>query len=374
MDNQSFIPSHIGSNTSQGKDFSIYTSNTSFEVLSKYDQALRKGSSVLDKENNVTTVNTVNNIANKIANSIIICSPQVEDPNYQTYTKTVTVKYINRDNIDGLSGDDLILNTTYKDDKDVSGLLAYKDSGQFDLVVTDDNGVPACITPPFNDIDTTYFEVLSSVYIPDRIRNYVNTYPLTLSEKFRNTIGDASKYIEKIPISYTPIVPDNTNPTYLIIGPTNDQNINKKEYYAYTLTDEKDGYFSYITPSGNKLKYYPSDISKNDPQGYKFVKVSFTYLLDKYIEFENWKNTEFDTNVPSLDNKEFDSKSINYKLAYLLNAVNDLNNRPYMYSLNNKINPNDNTRRYVWFGDTEEYKQVKNIDLAKDTAFIINKK
>ena len=159
MDNQSFIPSHIGSNTSQGKDFSIYTSNTSFEVLSRYDQALRKGSSVLDNENNVTTVNTVNNIANKIANSIIICSPQVEDPNYQTYTKTVTVKYINRDNIDGLSDDDLILNTTYKDDKDVSGLLAYKDSGQFDLVVTDDNGVPACITPPFNDIDTTYFEV-----------------------------------------------------------------------------------------------------------------------------------------------------------------------------------------------------------------------
>ena len=97
-------------------------------------------------------------------------------------------------------------------------------------------------------------------------------------------------------------------------------------------------------------------------------------LLDKYIEFENWKNTEFDANAPSLDNKEFDSKSISYKLAYLLNAVNDLNNRPYMYSLNNKINPNDNTRRYVWFGDTEEYKQVKNTDLAKDTAFIINKK
>lgn len=371
MDNTTSVSSHIGSNISQGKDFNIYSSNTSFEVLSKYDKAIRKVSA--DKEDHSTS-----KISDKIANSIIICAPQIEDPNYLTYTKVVTTKYIDNDGNGKYSYGDSIISQIESDKKDIYDGIRYKDNGQFDLVVTDNNGVPVCITPPFNDIDTSYFTTSSSAKADiNRLRKYADaTFSLTLSDDFRKTIGNANEYIANIPISYTPIVPDRTNSTYLIIKKGSDENLNQKNYYVGKLekdTDENGDYLSYtIDGQIEPIKYYPKNKDAST-KGYSFIKVSFSYLLDQFIEFNEWKEMQFNKDVPPLDNSNLTNKSVAYKLAYLLNAVNDLNNRPYMYSLNNKMMPNDETRRYVWFGNKDDYKNAKKYEDAENTAFIINK-
>lgn len=388
-----YISSHVGSLTSQGKDFNIFSTNASFELFSKLDKALRNGVSQTVGEN-TNSSSTENAMSEKVANSLIVCAPQIKDTS-KTITYIQTLSYQDNSN-DGYTDDDYVLETN--SEVYVNGVLngslddnttnSYKDSGQFDLVVTDSYGVPSVITPPFNDIDTSYFNVLPYSELPEtRYRKYSSTYALTLSENFQNTIGSASEYIKNVPYSYTSIVPDNDlNKTfYLMIKNTTGENKNQRQYYVGNFDHNNNGKLAYeiTTSDGKKNGSYifidgTTSLNPNDTT-YTIVEATFSYVLDKCVDLLKWRENQFnkvESNVPKLNNEEFENKSITYKLAYLLNAVNDLNNRPYEYSLNKVINKNKNS--YIWTGTKSEYdNNIKNnsryTDYIPNTSFIIQK-
>lgn len=366
---KNYISSHVGTLTSQGKDFSIFSTNASFEVLSKVDNALRSGSSQVVGD--TTNVATTNGMGTKIANSLIVCAPQVKDTT-TTLTYMQTLSYVDVDNDNQYSSYDYkLLESSYTYVSSESS-LKYKDNGQFDLVVTDAYGVPACLTPPFNDIDTSYFTVKSSIEVPSRKRDYITSYVMTLSDAFRENIGAANDYIAKVPYSYTAIVPDvdDKKTFYLIVPKSSKNNQNKREYYVGNFNSSYSGRLAYIGP-GEKRIY------KDDTSNYTIVEATFSYVLDMCVELMQWKEDNFNPKeeVPKIDNTYISGKSLSYQLAYLLNCVNDLNNRPYEYSLNKIIDPSNNS--YIWTGNKTDYsgimKDSRYEKYVADTTFILQK-
>ena len=94
MDNN-LVSSHIGNLAQTGKDFNVIVTNAPFKLLSSLDKIYRTGSS--DTGGNGTTTATNNGMGTKIANSFMICAPQIPD-DYTTYKYVADVAYIDRDN------------------------------------------------------------------------------------------------------------------------------------------------------------------------------------------------------------------------------------------------------------------------------------
>ena len=352
-----YTSSHIGNLAQSGKDFNILASNVPYKMLSNYDTAVRKAS------NDSSTSNY--DISGKISNSIIICAPQERD-NTTVYTQWTKFTYEDNDNNGTFSNDDLMINTYSYATVENKVKDLYKDTGDFDLVVTDDDGVPVCLTPPFNDIDTDYFTVRKN--IEHRNRGYCNSNALTMSESFRDTLGNTAKTLDNLIFTYTPIVPNQDKTIYLIstykVGNPN----NKNYYVGYAGTNGN------ITISNKDNKwtysYHPNanDTITNDERT-TFTRVSFSYLLDWNIALQQWKDKEFN------DNDKIDSKwdrigsSTNKKISYLLDQVTKLTNYKYMFQLNGS------STSYVWTGSKSQYDNMGSNQRNRNNAtFIINDK
>ena len=141
MDNN-LVSSHIGNLAQTGKDFNVIVTNAPFKLLSSLDKIYRTGSS--NTGGNGTTTATNNGMGTKIANSFMICAPQIPD-DYTTYNYVANVAYIDRDNNGQYTyGDTQLYNDAYT--YVYTSYNAYKDTGEFDLVATDAYGIPVVLT------------------------------------------------------------------------------------------------------------------------------------------------------------------------------------------------------------------------------------
>lgn len=353
-----YTSSHIGTLTQSGKDFGILASNVPFKMLYKYDAAVRKNSNSIGSSSY--------DISGKIANSIIICAPQEKD-NTTLYTQWTKFSYYDNDSDGKFS--DLDSGSTYSYTTiDSKPDETYKDNGEFDLVVTDSDGVPVCVTPPFNDIDTEYFAVEKN--LDSRYRDYTTGQVLTLSERFGNNLSNVNKTLDELIYTYTPIVPSKEKTIYLIttykVG-----NPNNKDYYiGYT----GNGGNILISQSNGKWTYSYSpdeDTTIVNDATTSFTKVSFTYLLDWNIELQKWRDKEFPQGDKIDDKWDKDpyGNSINSKISYLLDKVNQLWNAKYMYRLENS------STSYIWTGTKSDYDNKLGSDKnRKDVTFILNEK
>ena len=369
MDNN-LITSHIGNLAQTGKDFNVIVTNAPFKLLSSLDKVYRTGSS--DKGGNGTTTATNNGMGTKIANSFVICAPQIPDE-YTVYNYVGDIAYIDVDN-NGYynSGDIQLYNNSHTN---VISSSTYKDTGEFDLVVTDAYGIPVVLTPPFNDIDTTYFSI--SVDSQSRSRDYCHSRALTLSDKFGKQFSEVGEYIGYIPYSYTPIVKDYDKTTYFIRASkkvtTGDPNPRPLYFVGKMDKVSPEGKLSYIAKIDNVNKFLDPTIAYDDEYNYEYVPVSFEYLLDEVNEIKKWKSTEFpeDNDEWNEDESIDGSTSIQKKLSYLMKTVNKLNNLPYVL---NRTGSTSKDISYLWSGNMTEYEGITKSDKDdKDdrTTFII---
>lgn len=370
MDNN-LITSHIGNLAQTGKDFNVIVTNAPFKLLSSLDKVYRTGSS--DTGGNGTTTATNNGMGTKIANSFVICAPQTPDDK-PVYNYVADIAYIDV-NKDGKynSGDIQLYNNSHTDIHTSPNV--YKDTGEFDLVATDAYGIPVVLTPPFNDIDTTYFSI--SVDSQSRSRDYCHSRALTLSDKFGKQFSEVGEYIGYIPYSYTPIVKDYDKTTYFIRASkkvtTGDPNPRPLYFVGKMDKVSPEGKLSYKAQIDNVNKFLDPTITYDDEYNYEYVPVSFEYLLDEVNEIKKWKSTEFPEDSGEWDeNESIDgSASIQKKLSYLMKTVNKLNNLPYVL---NRTGSTSKDISYLWSGNMTEYEGITKDDKDdKDdrTTFII---
>lgn len=365
MDNN-LVSSHIGNLAQTGKDFNVIVTNAPFKLLSSLDKLYRTGSS--NDGGNGTTTATNNGMGTKIANSFMICAPQIPD-DYTTYNYVANVAYIDRDNNAQYTyGDTQLYNDAYT--YVYTSYNAYKDTGEFDLVATDAYGIPVALTPPFNDIDKEYFDVRSD--IPSRYRDYCHSRSLTLSENFSKQFGGIGEYIGYIGYSYTPIVIDYDKTTYFIRASQKIGQANPRPLYFVGKMDEVSpkGVLSYKAKIGHVNKYLDPSITYDDEYNYEYIPVSFEYLLNEVDKIKDWKSTEFpkDKWVWKEGESVIESDTIQKKLAYLLATVNKLNNLPYVL---NRTGSTSEDISYLWSGSMSDYKRIPNSDKDNKTTFII---
>lgn len=365
MDNN-LVSSHIGNLAQTGKDFNVIVTNAPFKLLSSLDKIYRTGSS--DTGGNGTTTATNNGMGTKIANSFMICAPQIPDE-YTTYNYVANIAYIDRDNNGQYTyGDTQLYNNAYTYVYTSSN--AYKDTGEFDLVATDAYGIPVALTPPFNDIDKNYFDISSD--IPSRYRDYCHSRSLTLSKNFSTQFSDLGKYVETIGYTYTPIVIDYDKTTYFIRASKKVSDPNPRPLYFVGKMDKVSpkGVLSYKAQIGNVNKYLDPSITHDDEYNYEYIPVSFEYLLDEVDKLKDWKSTEFPNTsyVWNEGEKLEDSASILKKLSYLLKTVSKLNNLPYVL---NRTGSTSKDISYLWSGNMTKYENIAKSDKDNKTTFII---
>lgn len=365
MDNN-LVSSHIGNLAQTGKDFNVIVTNAPFKLLSSLDKIYRTGSS--DTGGNGTTTATNNGMGTKIANSFMICAPQIPDE-YTTYNYVANVAYIDRDNNGQYTyGDTQLYNNAYTYVYTSSN--AYKDTGEFDLVATDAYGIPVALTPPFNDIDKNYFDISSD--IPSRYRDYCHSRSLTLSKNFSTQFSDLGKYIETTGYTYTPIVIDYDKTTYFIRASKKVSGPNPRPLYFVGKMDKVSpkGVLSYKAQIGNVNKYLDPSITHDDEYNYEYIPVSFEYLLDEVDKLRDWKSTEFpeDNSEWNEDESIDGSATIQKKLSYLLKTVSKLNNLPYVL---NRTGSTSKDISYLWSGNMTEYENMAKSDKDDKTTFII---
>ena len=367
MDNN-LITSHIGNLAQTGKDFNVIVTNAPFKLLSSLDKVYRTGSS--DTGGNGTTTASNNGMGTKIANSFVICAPQTPDDK-PVYNYVADIAYIDVDN-NGYynSGDIQLYNNSHTNV--VISSYTYKDTGEFDLVVTDAYGIPVVLTPPFNDIDTTYFSI--SVDSQSRSRDYCHSRALTLSDKFGKQFSEVGEYIGYIPYSYTPIVKDYDKTTYFIRASkkvvTGDPNPRPLYFVGKMDKVSPEGKLSYKAQIDNVNKFLDPTITYDDEYNYEYVPVSFEYLLDEVNEIKKWKSTEFpkDNGEWNEDETIDGSATIQKKLSYLMQTVNKLNNLPYVL---NRTGSTSKDISYLWSGNMTEYEGITKSDKDDRTTFII---
>lgn len=366
MDNN-LVSSHIGNLAQTGKDFNVIVTNAPFKLLSSLDKIYRTGSS--NTGGNGTTTATNNGMGTKIANSFMICAPQIPD-DYTTYNYIANVAYIDRDNNGQYTyGDTQLYNDAYT--YVYTSYNAYKDTGEFDLVATDAYGIPVVLTPPFNDIDKNYFDISSD--IPSRYRDYCHSRSLTLSKNFSTQFGDLGKYVETIAYSYTPIVTDIDKTLYFIRASQikNDIPNSHPLYFVGKMdTTNSNGELSYRANINGTYTYLTTKIKSDGKYNYEYIPVSFEYLLDEVDKLKDWKSTEFPNTSYDWNEGEKleDSASILKKLSYLMKTVSKLNNLPYVL---NRTGSTSKDISYLWSGNMSDYEGITKSDKDNKTTFII---
>lgn len=362
MSNTQYIPRTVGNLEASGKEFKILASNVSFEVLAKYDNYIRGGGSS-SADNSSTSLASSSGIGRNIANAFIICAPQ-------TKATTITYTYNNTYSwLEGLNGDGIYnKDTEYVVDGSIDGALSYtskqstEDYGKYDLVVTDGNGIPAVVTPPFNDIDTRYFSISvgnDSGVDPSR-KDYCKTTSLTLSYNIQNSVGNSDKFISEADDNYTRLTDDKS----LRLIQVKSSSGTGTRYYVCSYSevkDLKDGHYSYTYLNGNDVAYiWPGDST--------ITRADYAYVLNTMIKLSYWKETNFKEYNRTEDpyyNTYFQDWTLDQKISYLLKYVSYTNNA-YFVMRHDKSTP-----AYLWSGSSDIYNSA---NMDKDTTYIIRGK
>lgn len=354
---ENYIPRTVGNLEASGKEFKILASNVSFELLAKYDKYIRESGSSVD--NSGTSLASSGGIGKNIANSVIVCAPQTKATSI-TYTYSATYSWI--DNGDGIyTNGETIVNgstqgtTTYTSSKNT------EDYGKYDLVVTDQNGIPAVITPPFNDIDTKCFTTYVGLSNPDVVpsrKDYCKTTTLTLSDSLRNSVGNADQFISYSPYNFTYITDEGMR---LIQVNSGGLGTSTRYYVCKDLGEpNEEGFYSYTYYDSNNEKKH---ISKEDS---KVTRADYAYVLNEMISLREWKEKNFTQDSQGDAGKPWDGWTVNQKVTYLLEHMNDL------LSLNFVLRHDTTTPSYLWSGKKNEYNKVsQDKSTRENTTFII---
>jgi len=343
----------------QGQEFGVMISDASFDELSRFNEWAST------YENGGTTYN---GLGTNIKNSFIVCAPQ-STSTYNIVTTTTTSQFIDTNDNDVYEeGTDVNIGSTTTS---YSSLIEYIDNGKYDLLVTDHLGNLIRLTPPFTDIDTNFFDLkdpdLSLDYSDNKDGSHTlyNTRALTFNSSYVNLLNNSSKVIERMNVTYTPILD-----TIKEYGDDDVNPISSKVTIAYSyvtstsITGAKNlywGTFSYDYTDKDKTTL------DNDGLHYDYAKdkdlsnivntknsyftpyvVSWQSLLSSYIALEE--------RVQELE-RQTDPKNPNSMAYNLQKQINELNSRKYMYRAY------DNVPTYIWSGTISEYNSF--IDYAK---------
>lgn len=360
------------SNGNAGQNFNIYVSNVPFETISELDSKYRNTtSSYVNSQNNVNN----NGLGTNIANSIIICASDIEDKS-STYRILTYTDFKDLNNNGKYDQDaDSTLETYVAPIEKINAAYGYRDTGNYDIAVTDTYGHPIVLTPPFNDINKKYFSTqiadgsLSYKGISFRGLNYP-TYMLTLSDTFAKQFDNVGKVVEEMDITYTPIIKH----TYSYI--INDEgqkvidNTNTWKLGYYTRNGNNERVWVVYDPlNGNTL---PKDLQAN--KGWnepKTVVPEFTHSLrfcDAIGEIADLR-------------AKFDPTNKNAEITYLKSQVKDLQEKVenllklnFILSKNYKVGDHsDAPYSYIWTGSNEDYGNVADADKSNpNITFLIN--
>lgn len=363
------------SNGNAGQNFNIYVSNVPFETISYLDSNYRNTtSSYVNGQNNVNN----NGLGINIANSIIICASDVIDKS-STYRILTYTDFKDNNNNGKYDRDvDNTLETYVGPIERINVAYGYRDTGNYDIAITDTYGHPIVLTPPFNDINKKYFSTqiadgsLSYKGISYRGLNYP-TSMLTLSYDFAKQFDSVGKVVEDMDLTYTPII---------------------KNTYSYTLNDagkkvinnNKTWKLGYYTRNGNSRVWVvydpenaentlPKDLQANknwnEPQT---VEPEFTHSLrfcDAIGEIADLQLKLDENNSDSLIHKLQD------RVKTLEAKVDNLLKLNFILSRNYKVEDHpDAPYSYIWTGTNTEYDNnvIESDKSNPNITFLINQK
>lgn len=315
-----------------GQDFNIIISNASFEQLKKFKDWAS------ESDNGGATNN---GLGTNIKNSFIICSPQQDDDEVIISTDVQKINYRESGNAIGYQeGDDeLIDSTTISTSKMV---INKSDTGDTDLIVTDHLGNFIRLTPPFTDIDTTYFSVKKGIITNESIIPNNTMYgcrALTFNDTFSKIFNNISNTILELSYTYIPLLNyrnnKNTdgsiddNSSYSTVAYWYKNNVGNKVWTAVSYNQNKEGrdkdFIDFIET------YSTSNVTEEST--YHAYGVSFIDLLNSYYTLLDEHN----------------------KVAYNLNLM--ANKIQYIENLFNTVvfKVDTNMPSYIWTGSTTEY-------------------
>lgn len=355
---------YVGTCESTGQNISTFVSNASFEQLARLDYNIRK-----ENTTNTEALLVEYGLGSNIANSLIVSAPTKTEDRAQDRTSTKTIRYYDLDNSSSYNDGDYVINEKSTDEltnSDASSTIT-RDIGWYDLSITDSTGRIACITPPFNDFDTRYFDsVFSNTYLEGNettygeVGSYRNVKPysdagigitrmLTLNSSTSNSIDNMNTFIENAGNTYLSILTEhekdialnNTEENQIYVG---------KCYYgsptAYMWT-------SWIGGSEKRpdiIKSPTNEGKKETIRGWvdnTIFTSSFSTILDKYCYLKN----EVD-NI--LSGKFPDNSKLNQIITDLTDRINQLEKHRYVFRLD------DNTATYLWSGSYTNYNGLNN--------------
>ena len=359
------------SNGNAGQNFNIYVSNVPFETISELDSKYRNiTSSYVNSQNNVNN----NGLGTNIANSIIICASDIEDKS-STYRILTYTDFKDQNNNGKYDQDvDSTLETYVAPIEKINAAYGYRDTGNYDIAVTDTYGHPIVLTPPFNDVNKKYFSTqiadgsLSYKGISYRGLNYP-TSMLTLSDTFTKQFDNVGKVVEEMDITYTPII---------------------KHTYSYIINDEgqkvidnsKTWKLGYYTRSGDNAKVWVVyDLGNETNTLPKDLQANKGWNEPKTVEPEFTHSLRFCDAIGEIADLQakFDPTNDNAEITYLKNQVKDLQEKVenllklnFILSKNYK-GDNDNPYSYIWTGSNDEYGKVADADKKNpNITFLIN--
>ena len=359
------------SNGNAGQNFNIYVSNVPFETISELDSNYRNTtSSYVNGQNNVNN----NGLGTNIANSIIICASDVEDKS-STYRILTYTDFKDQNNNGKYDRDvDNTLETYAAPIERINVAYGYRDTGNYDIAVTDTYGHPIVLTPPFNDINKKYFSTqiadgsLSYKGISYRGLNYP-TSMLTLSYNFAKQFDSVGKVIDDMDLTYTPIVKHTYSYTLDDAGQKVINNSYTWKLGYYTQNSNSRVWFVYDPQNSNTR---PKDIQANKgwnvPQP---VEPEFTHSLrfcDAIGEIADLQAKLDESNTDSLIRKLQDKVKI---LEGQVQTLLDLN-----FVLSKNYNAKDHSNApytYIWTGTNDDYKKLDDKDKTNPiVTFLIN--
>lgn len=361
------------SNGNAGQNFNIYVSNAPFETISELDSNYRNTtSSYVNSQNNVNN----NGLGTNIANSIIICATDVEDKS-STYRMLTYTDFKDLNNNGKYDRDiDNTLENYAAPLKRINVAYGYRDTGNYDIAITDTYGHPIVLTPPFNDINKKYFSTqiadgsLSYKGISFRGLNYP-TYMLTLSDAFSKQFDNVGKVVEDMDLTYTPII---------------------KHTYSYTLDDSgqkvintsRTWQLGYYTRNGDNAKiwvvYDPENTENTLP---KDLQANKGWNQPQTVEPEFTHSLRFCDAIgeiaevqAKLDDKNPESRisKLQSQVDKLQKTVDDLIKLNFILSKNYKVEDHpDAPYSYIWTGTNNDYQNVADNDKKNpNITFLIN--
>lgn len=326
-----------------GQDFNVIVSNASFESLKKFKDWAS------DSDNGGATNN---GLGTNIKNSFIICSPQQSDDEVTISTDIQKINYRENGNAAGYQeGDDELIDSTTI--STTSMTMDKRDTGATDLIVTDHLGNLIRLTPPFTDIDTTYFSVKEGILTTDADVNNNTMYgcrALTFNKEYSKLLTETSSNMSTLSTTYTPII------NYINRNIENEDGTKRNDITYSTVA------YWYENEKGNKIwttvSYNQSD--DNIDTDFKTFVETYSTTNKEWGAYHTYSVSFIDLlNSYYLLKKEHDDLAYKYEQANNPNKKDTVAyNVDYMMKLltyNVMYKANSYMPSYIWTGNNDNY-------------------